>query len=82
LIGGPFFGGMSGVVYGLVGYVWMKGKYDPAAGLFLHPWTVIMVILWFFVCLTGYVGTIANAAHAAGLVLGVAWGYLSSSRRS
>lgn len=75
---GPDFGGMSGVVYGLLGYIWMKGKFDPASGLFLHPQTVTMMLIWFFLCLTGLVGNIANTAHAVGLVLGMGWGFLST----
>jgi len=77
---GPIFGGMSGVVYGLLGYVWMRGKFDPASGLFLHPHTVVMMIIWFFVCLIGLIPHVANTAHGAGLVMGMAWGYLSSLR--
>lgn len=79
--GGPIFGGMSGVVYGLLGYVWLRGKFDPASGLFLHPHTVVMMIIWFFVCLIGLIPHVANTAHGAGLVIGMAWGYLSSLRR-
>lgn len=75
---GPVFGGMSGVVYGLLGYVWMKTKYDPNSGLFLHKTTVTMMLIWFFLCLTGLMGNIANAAHAAGLAVGVAWGFFTS----
>jgi GlpG protein len=76
--GGPNFGGMSGVVYGLLGYIWLRGKFDPASGLYLHPSTVWMMIIWFFLCYTGWVGPIANTAHAVGLMMGMAWGYLSS----
>ena len=77
---GPVFGGMSGVVYGLLGYIWMRGKFDPASGLYVHPSTVWMMIIWFFACLIGIIPHVANAAHAAGLVIGMAWGYLSSLR--
>jgi len=79
---GPAFGGMSGVVYGLLGYIWIRGKLDPGSGLFLHPSTVIMMLAWFVLCytplLTSVVGQVANSAHAAGLIVGMAWGFLSS----
>ena len=66
---------MSGVVYGLLGYIWMRGKFDPGSGLYLHPSTVTMMIIWFFACFTPIIPNVANAAHAAGLVIGIAWGY-------
>lgn len=75
---GPVFGGMSGVVYGLLGYVWMKTKYDPNSRLFLHKTTVTMMLGWFLLCWTGLLGPIANGAHTAGLVVGVIWGFLTS----
>jgi GlpG protein len=77
-VSGPGFGGMSGVVYGLLGYIWMKGKYDPGSRLALHKTTVAMMIGWYFLCLSGLVGHIANMAHTVGLVVGIAWGYLTS----
>jgi GlpG protein len=77
---GPFFGGMSGVVYGLLGYIWMRGRFDPASGLYLHPTTVTMMIVWFFLCFTPIMGHVANATHFVGLAMGMAWGYLSSLR--
>jgi GlpG protein len=79
-VGGPVFGGMSGVVYGLLGYIWMRGKFDPGSGLYLHPTTVTMMIIWFFACFTPIIPHVANGAHAAGLIIGLAWGYLSSLR--
>jgi GlpG protein len=80
--GYPGFGGMSGVVYGLIGYIWMRGKFDPGCGLFLHKQTVITSLIWFFACLFGWLGHIANGAHAGGLVIGMAWGWLASLRKS
>lgn len=78
LVSHPLFGGMSGVVYGLLGYTWMKGKYEPGSHLGLHKQTVVMMLVWYVLCFTGLLGPIANAAHTVGLVMGVAWGYLTS----
>jgi len=76
----PNFGGMSGVVYGLLGYIWIRGKFDPASGLFLHPSTVTMMLIWLVACYTNLLGPVANTAHLVGLLLGGAWGYLASLR--
>jgi GlpG protein len=78
LPGGPFvavFGGMSGVVYGLFGYLWMKSKFDPASRLYIHPNTVLLLIIWLFLCWFGIFGSIANWAHTVGLAVGAAIGY-------
>jgi GlpG protein len=74
------FGGMSGVLYGLLGYIWLRGKFDPGSGLFLHPTTVMMMLIWLVVCFTGLLGPVANMAHVVGLAIGMAWGFLSSLR--
>jgi len=78
LVSGPNFGGMSGVVYGLLGYIWMQGRFNPASQLSLEPQTVTLMIVWFFLCLSGLMGPIANTAHAVGLGLGVVWGFLAA----
>jgi GlpG protein len=74
----PYFGGMSGVVYGLAGYVWMRGKYDRASGVGLDPQSVTILLVWLAVCYTGVVGPVANTAHLVGLLVGVIWGRASA----
>ena len=68
---GPMFGGMSGVVYGLLGYVWAQGKFNPRAVIGLNQNIAIMMLVWFVFCWLGLVGNIANMAHTIGLVAGV-----------
>ena len=80
LVSGPRFGGMSGVVFGLLGYIWMQGKFNPASRLRLTPQTVQFMILWFFICLTGLAGPVANTVHGAGALTGMAWGYIAAKR--
>ena len=75
-VSGPMFGGMSGVVYGLLGYLWIRGKVDPWYQAHLHPSTVTMMLVWFVFCFLGIL-PIANTAHAVGLGLGMAWGYVT-----
>ncbi|MEP0203047.1 MAG: rhomboid family intramembrane serine protease [Halioglobus sp.] len=90
LFGGPsLFGGMSGVVYGLLGFSWAGAKVQPAWQI--APPTGIMVFMvgWLVVCMLGVVevlgfGAIANAAHVGGLVSGTILGvvFAFSSRSS
>ena len=85
--GGPgLFGGMSGVVYGLLGFSWVAPLLQPR--WLIRPSSTIMLFMvgWLVACMVGLVegmgfGAIANAAHLGGLlcglVLGVAFGQLS-----
>jgi len=75
---GPASGGMSGVVYGLFGYVWIRGRYDPSSGLFVTPNNITIMLVWLVLCMTGAMGPIGNVAHATGLAVGVAWGFISA----
>jgi GlpG protein len=83
---GALFGGMSGVGYGLFGYLAIKAKYDSRERYFLSPGTTFMAMLWFLLCilrdippfsamLADAIPPIANTAHAVGLLLGAAIAY-------
>jgi GlpG protein len=72
----PLFGGMSGVNYALFGYAWMKGKYQPHLGVGVAQQTVTVMLFWLVLCFTGLAGSIANVAHLAGLLTGVAIAYV------
>jgi GlpG protein len=73
---GPAFGGMSGVVYGLIAYIWIRNRLSAQPSYELHQRDVVTAVIWYFLCWTGALGPIANWAHTAGLVGGLIWGYL------
>lgn len=82
LITGPLFGGFSGVVYGLLGYVWIMAQFKPASGYVMDRFTVGFMLAWLLLGLSGLMGGIANAAHLFGLLAGVLWGlYTVRGRR-
>lgn len=77
----PNFGGMSGVVYGLFGYVWMKGRFQPEMGLGIDRANIVIMIGWLLLCMTPFStalvgGRVANVAHVAGLLAGMLIGYV------
>lgn len=80
LVSQSFFGGMSGVVYGLLGFIWMMAKYKPHSGYYIDKGTVGFMIAWLFLCMLGIFGPIANTTHVVGIMTGVAWGYIASGR--
>lgn len=43
---GPWFGGLSGVVYALMGYVWLRGERDPQSGIYLQRGLIIFALIW------------------------------------
>lgn len=73
-IGYASFGGFSGVVYAFFGYAWLKGKLQPYEGLGVSQQTIGMMMAWLVLCMIGVLGNIANAAHVAGLLVGVIFG--------
>ena len=78
---GPNFGGMSGVVYGLLGYFWQQGVWNPRFGMRLEQPIVIMMAAWFVLCWLGVFGAIANTAHTVGLGLGLIIGFMLGRRQ-
>jgi GlpG protein len=71
IVSGPYFGGMSGVVYGLFGYIWVKTKVDPQLGFRLNPQIVLIMMVWLVLCAVGFIPNVANAAHIVGLIVGM-----------
>ena len=85
LYNGGGFGGMSGVVFALAGYLWVKGQVQPEDGLSLDNRSFNYMLIWFAV---GFLGPVlmpeargfpfnmANVVHAGGLAVGVLFGLL------
>lgn len=86
-VDGPNFGGMSGVVYGLLGFTWWIGWLKPQWGFRIQPQIVGFMLIWLVI---GYADVLfvsmANTAHTLGLVSGcllaVAWSTVNSQDTS
>jgi GlpG protein len=71
LIDGPNFGGLSGVVYGLVGCVWWLGWLKPNWGIGFPKPIIIFLLLWLVVGFADILPMhMANTAHTTGLISG------------
>ena len=82
---GPgLFGGLSGVLYGLLGHCWIYQKLAPAPVYRLPPGVIGMMLIWLVICMTGIfelvqLAAIANAAHVGGLLAGCLSGLLGGA---
>jgi GlpG protein len=82
--GSSLFGGLSGVLYGLLGYCWVYQKLAPNVFFDLPRGVIIMMLAWLVLCMTGLItllgfGAIANAAHVSGFVAGCAIGAVAGT---
>ncbi len=74
LVSGPLFGGLSGVVYGILGYCWLSQQRRPRFQF--PPALVTFALVWMVVGFTPIpewigLGSIANEAHLGGFLAGL-----------
>jgi GlpG protein len=79
--GPTLFGGLSGVLYGLLGHCWIFQILSPNSAYRLPRGVLAMMLIWLLLCMSGLVsmigfGEIANAAHVGGLLVGCLTGLL------
>ncbi|NOI78857.1 rhomboid family intramembrane serine protease GlpG [Vibrio coralliilyticus] len=77
---GANFGGLSGVVYALVGYLWMLGYKAPQLGLNMPKPIIGFMLVWLVLGFVQPFMAIANTAHLVGLISGVVFGLVDASR--
>ncbi len=85
IFSGSSFGGLSGVVYALMGYSWLSGERAPERGIYMQRSLMIFALVWLAVGYFDMLGvSVANAAHIGGLVVGLAlaWWDTRSSKRN
>ena len=76
LSGPSIFGGLSGLVYGLLALVWLGGKLPPRWCVPPSNTLLYFMLGWLVLGLTGFIdvlgfGSIANHAHVGGLLAGI-----------
>lgn len=84
LISGPLFGGLSGVVYGILGYCWLSQRTLPRFQF--PPALVTFAVAWMVIGFTPLpevlgLGRMANEAHLGGFVAGVALAAILPARK-
>lgn len=77
---GANFGGLSGVVYALVGYLWVVSTKAPQLGLTIPRQIVGFMLVWLVLGYMQPFMAIANTAHLAGLIAGVGIGWIDSMK--
>lgn len=77
---GANFGGLSGVVYALVGYLWVIGCKAPQLGLSMPKPVIGFMLVWLVLGFVQPFMAIANTAHLAGLLAGIAIGLVDAGR--
>ncbi|KDV02722.1 rhomboid family intramembrane serine protease GlpG [Aeromonas caviae] len=81
-VSGPRFGGLSGVVYALLGYSWLRTRLQPDCGLAMPPALMGFMLVWLVLGFLDMLGTpTANMAHLVGLLIGLAQGWLDRHHR-
>jgi len=91
LMSGPYFLGISGVVVGMVGFIWVRQRLAPWEGYPLHKGTILFLVLFVatmvglemisfflqFFYQSHFAPNMANTAHIVGGLMGMLLGRIS-----
>lgn len=85
LLEGPFFGGLSGAVYGFLGYCWLAQQ--RSLRFHLPPMLMPFALVWLLIGLTPLpewlsMGRMANGAHFGGLMAGLVLALLPMPKKA
>ena len=77
-VSSTLFGGLSGVIYGLIGYCMINEMDSPYQRYDIPPALYLFMIIWMLLGFLGLLdlfgfGSVANFAHLGGLVSGIAF---------
>ena len=90
LAGGPVVG-MSGVVFGVIGFGWCKMKTKPSVGILITPFILMFSVGWILFGIVtaqaaagsspdaGIMGDISHLAHLVGFLTGALFAYVHTS---
>ncbi len=76
--GSPFFVGISGVVFGIFGLLWIKSTLRPDLGFAMNPTSVVIMLVWLAIGFAWRDSNfkMANLCHLGGLLSGMFLGWL------
>jgi GlpG protein len=79
IMNNTIFGGLSGVVYGVIGYIAVYQEFIKHPILQFNKATIAFFLVWLLLGVFGVIdvfiqGSIANAAHVSGLLVGAIFG--------
>ncbi len=80
--GSALFGGFSGIVYALLGFIWVYQWRRPQVQFYLPRGVIGFMLIWLLLGVSGLFdqlfGAMANAAHIGGLLSGLLCGWLAA----
>ena len=80
MLDGAGFGGLSGVVYAMIGYCWLYGRRFPRERVGLPDNLFGFALIWLSLGFTGFMN-MANGAHLIGLLAGLAYAQMAKGQK-
>lgn len=74
-------GGMSGVIYGLLGFLVVRPKLDRFFPVRINPAILQLLLIWLVLGFIGLIGNVDNIAHLSGLAIGALLGFITAKVR-